>query len=95
MWVVIDRDDLGGVHGIDTDPAAWFEVQHPNGSGLTGIDQVLIWHNTHFDDRDKAGWNVTNKLSGETELLTRWQRLVRACNGPDATEQARSLGLTE
>jgi hypothetical protein len=95
MLVVIDRDPWGGVHVIDTAPSPERLVQHPNGSGPTTIDVMLVYINGDPSARDAGGWNVSNQLAEESAPLTRWQRLVRACNGPDATEQAKSLGLHE
>lgn len=95
MEVVIDIDRNGMEHYIETDPGNAPPVHHPDGTGLTGVDQMLIHHNDHPDDREAGGWHIKNQLPGESEPLTRWQRLVRATNGPDATEQAKSLGLHE
>jgi hypothetical protein len=95
MVVIIDQLPHGTVHWVETDPALCLPVQHPNGSGETGIDNALKHHNDHPEGRDAAGWHEVRQLEGETEPLTRWQRLVRACNHPDATDQAKSLGLKE
>jgi hypothetical protein len=80
---------------IDTDPEYYPQVMHPDGSGMTGVDVMLRYINVNPEAREAAGWNLPSHISGETEDITRWQRLVRACNGPNATDQARSLGLTE
>jgi hypothetical protein len=95
MLVVIDAFGEGHVQVINTDPELWFPVTHPDGSGITTIDVVLKYMSDNPMARQTGGWNELNKIFEETEPLTRWQRLVRACNGPGATEQARSLGLTE
>lgn len=96
MRVLIDVDPLGFTQEIETDPTQYHAVQHPdNATGLVGIDVMLRHHNENPQAREIGGWHVVNQLPGETEPITRWQRLVRACNGPHATEQARSLGLKE
>lgn len=95
MVVIIDRTPDGATHYMETDPANHHLVEHPNGSGPTGVDTMLKHHNDHPEHRELGGWHVARQLDGETEPLTRWQRLVRACNHPDATEQSRALGLKE
>jgi hypothetical protein len=95
MVVIIDQVAEGHIQWIETDPALCDTVHHPDGSGLCGIDQVLLHHNNHPADREIGGWHVLSQLPGEPEPITRWQRLVRACNHPDATDQAKALGLHE
>jgi hypothetical protein len=95
MLVEIDREGGWVSILIDTDPNEWWPVDHPNGSGKTGVDTMLKWHNDHPSDRTAGGWDIINQIAPETEAISRWQRLVRACNGPNATDQAKGLGLHE
>lgn len=93
MKVVIDIDQSGFEHFIDTDPSVWHKVEHPDGSGPTTVDKMLIHHDSHPEDREKGGWHVTNQLPGEDRPYTRWERLCMATNHPDAHPQARALKL--
>jgi hypothetical protein len=93
MVVVVDLGFRGSTQIINTDPTMWFPVQHPNGSGLVGVDVMLKWVNDHPDDRERSGWDITSQILEEIRPHSRWERLVIACNGPHATEQARALGL--
>lgn len=93
MRVVIDMDEAGNIHFIDTDPANYILVEHPNGSGPTTVDKMLKHHDNHPKDREIGGWHVMNQLPGEDHPMTRWDRLVAACNHPDAHPQAKALAL--
>lgn len=94
MLVIIDIDQHGGTHFIETDPALYPKVQHPdNVTGLVGVDVMLIHHNANPAHRTIGGWDVMNQLPGEAAPKSRWQRLVDACSGPNATAQAKALGL--
>jgi hypothetical protein len=94
MTVLVDQDEFGNSHFIETDPAKFHKVYHPdNQSGLVGVDVMLLHHNEHPEAREVGGWHVVNQLPGELEPMTRWQRLVNACNHPDAHPQAKALGL--
>ena len=95
MRVVIHVDEAGREHWIETDPSRTFKVEHPDGSGLTDIDVMLKHHNLNPDARERGGWHLPGNIPGEEPGLTRWQRLVRACNHPDAHLQAKALGLKE
>lgn len=93
MRVVIDIDSGGHEQWIDTDPANYPMVSHPDGSGPTTVDKMLIHHDSHPEDREKGGWHVFNQLPGETQPMSRWERLCAACNHPDAHPQAKALKL--
>ena len=87
--------DWGGTEDINTDPAQYWLVANPDGSGMTTVDVMLISLSDHPDLRERAGWNKETLFPGETAAITKWQRLVRAANAPDATDQAKGLGLVE
>lgn len=94
MFVVIDVDSHGFTHFIDTDPLGYPKVSHPDGvSGMVGVDVMLKYHNLNPAARTTGGWDIVNQLSSEPAPLSRWQRLVAACNGSAATAQAKALGL--
>lgn len=94
MMIVIDIDKNGNTHFIETDPTLYVKVAHPDGkSGMVGVDVMLRHHNQNPASRTLGGWDVVNQLPGETAPISRWQRLVAACNHPEATDQAKALGL--
>lgn len=96
MKVIVDIDPQGNEHWIDTDPANYHQVEHPdNVTGKVDVDVMLAYHNQDPLSREIGGWHEVNQLPGETMPLSRWQRLVRACNHPDAHPQAKALGLKE
>ena len=96
MQVIIDIGQDGSVHFIETDPANYMKVQHPDGvSGLVGVDVMLQFHNQTPAARTAGGWDVMNQLHGESAPISRWDRLVAACNGPEGTAQAKGLGLKQ
>jgi hypothetical protein len=95
MRVVIDLGFRNSEQWINTDPSEYGMVAHPDGSGETTIDVMLKYMNAHPELREDAGWNIVNQLPGEMGPTTRWQRLVKVTNGPEATDQARALGLHE
>lgn len=93
MRVVIDIDAEGHEHWIETDPEQYILVEHPDGSGPTTVDQMLLHHDLHPEDREKGGWHVVNQLPGEDRPYTRWERLCNATNHPNAHQQAQALKL--
>lgn len=96
MRVTLHVDESGNEHFIETDPSKYGLVEHPdNKTGLVGVDVMLRHHNANPEARERGGWNLPSDVPGEELGLTRWQRLVRACNHPDAHPQAKALGLKE
>lgn len=93
MKVTLDIDAAGHEHFIDTDPSKYPMVYHPGGRGLTTVDQMLIHHDGHPDDREAGGWHEFTQLPGDIEPITKWDRLVMACNHQDADQQAKDLML--
>lgn len=95
MRILIDIDEAGHTHWCDLSPE-YHKVEHPDGvTGLVDVRTMLQHHNHYPDDREKGGWHQLTQLPGETEPITKWQRLVRAVNHPDAPEELKALGLRE
>jgi hypothetical protein len=94
LRVVVDVDSAGGVHTVDFEDGDLKWIDHPNGSGVkVSIKTMLAYHNDHPDARELGGWHVLSQLAGEPEPITRWQRLVNACNHQDAHKDLKALGL--
>lgn len=81
-------------HWIETDPTLYGKVEHPDRvSGLVGVDEMLKHHNQNPQAREVGGWHLPSEIPGDPRKMTRWDRLVEACNHVSATDQAKSLGL--
>lgn len=78
-----------------TDPAAHPVPTHPAaGRPCKDHFEFLAFMNQSPQARTVGGWDVITRLEGEIIGKTRWQRMVEACNHPDADAQHKALKLT-
>jgi hypothetical protein len=94
MKVIVDVDEAGNVHWIGVDEPHYPKVEHPDRkSGLVDTMTMLAHHNENPQAREDGGWHITSQLEGEDRPYSRWERLVAACNHPDAPDHIRKMGL--
>jgi hypothetical protein len=100
MRIVIDREieaETGAIIAeqvIHTDESN--TIRHPlDNSQTLSIPQFIALMNYDPELREMGGWNVANKLDGETDPMTRWERLLAHTNSEHGDPALKALGLGE
>lgn len=84
-----------GEEFYDTDATKHPLPMHPAaGRPCKDHFEFLAFMNQSPAAREAGGWHEQTRLEGQHETMSRWERMVAACNHPSADAQHKALKLT-